>query len=141
MRVPRGPSDKGSYPPRLLAFGMGAKDGKARTFFPRNPALAGGAFLFPISLTFPEIFVMTDSEVIDKRRRADVLPLSLPPRGLSRVQAAAYIGVGPSTFDKMVANGEMPAPKRIRGRVIWDLKRLDCAFDALDDGGEKNPWD
>jgi len=85
---------------------------------------------------------MTDSEAVgcDKRRRADVLPSSLPPRGLSRVQAAAYIGVSPSTFDKMVLAGEMPAPKRIRGRVIWDRKQLDCAFDAFDDGGE-NPWD
>ena len=85
---------------------------------------------------------MTDSEAIgcDKRHRADVLPLSLPPRGLSRIQAAAYIGVSPSTFDKMVADGTMPSPKKMRGRVIWDRKRVDCCFDALDDSGE-NPWD
>jgi len=73
-------------------------------------------------------------------RRSTTLPLSLPPRGLSRVQAAELIGVSPSTFDKMVADGEMPAPKRIRGRVIWDRIQVDCAFSALDDGGE-NPWD
>ena len=73
-------------------------------------------------------------------RRSSTLPLSLPPRGLSRVQAAEYIGVSPSTFDKMVAEGDMPPPKKIRGRVIWDRKQLDCAFDAFDDGGE-NPWD
>lgn len=73
-------------------------------------------------------------------RRSSTLPLSLPPRGLSRVQAAEYIGVSPSTFDKMVTDGEMPVPKRIRGRVIWDRKQLDCAFDAFDDGGE-NEWD
>ena len=85
---------------------------------------------------------MTDSEATgcDKPRRADVLPLSLPPRGLSRVQAAAYIGVSPSTFDKMVADGTMPPPKKMRGRVVWDRKRVDCSFDAFDDGGE-NPWD
>lgn len=73
-------------------------------------------------------------------RRSSSLPLSLPPRGLSRVQAAEFIGVSPSTFDKMVEAGEMPAPKRIRGRVIWDRKQVDCAFDAFDDGGE-NEWD
>lgn len=73
-------------------------------------------------------------------RRSSTLPLSLPPRGLSRVQAAEYIGVSPSTFDKMVADGEMPRAKRIRGRVIWDRKQLDCAFDAFDDGGESE-WD
>lgn len=73
-------------------------------------------------------------------RRSGSLPLSLPPRGLSRVQAAEYIGVSPSTFDKMVADGQMPTPKKMRGRVIWDRKRLDQFFDAFDDDGE-NPWD
>lgn len=56
------------------------------------------------------------------------------------MQAAEWAGVSPSTFDKMVAEGEMPAPKRLRGRVIWDLKQLDRAFDAFDHDGE-NPWD
>jgi predicted DNA-binding transcriptional regulator AlpA len=73
-------------------------------------------------------------------RRADVLPASLPPRGVSRVQAAAYIGVSPSTFDKLVADNLMPGPKKLRGRTVWDRKRLDECFDALDDGGD-NPWD
>jgi len=49
-------------------------------------------------------------------RRSTTLPSSLPPRGLSRVQAAEYIGVSPSTFDKMVTDGEMPAPKGQRPR-------------------------
>lgn len=74
-------------------------------------------------------------------RRSSTLPPSLPPRGLSRVQAAEYIGISPSMFDKQVADGKLPAPKRIGGRVIWDRKQLDCAFDAFDDGGENNPWD
>jgi excisionase family DNA binding protein len=76
-------------------------------------------------------------------RRNATLPLSLPPRGLSRVQAAEYVGVSPSTFDNLVAAGEMPAPKRIRARTVWDRRALDCAFDAFDDGGENsgNPWD
>lgn len=77
---------------------------------------------------------------INENRRQSMLPASLPPRGLSRGQAAEYVGVSPSTFDKMVTAGEMPRPKRIGGRVIWDRKQLDCAFDAFDDGGE-NPWD
>lgn len=75
-----------------------------------------------------------------KARRHDVLPLSLPPRGLSREQAAAYVGVSPSTFDKLVAEGTMPVPKRLKNRSIWDRQRLDACFDALDDGGA-NPWD
>src|SRR5438270_13850392 len=45
---------------------------------------------------------------------------ALPPRGLSRNQAAGYIGVSPSLFDKMVADGRMPGPKRINKRTVWD---------------------
>lgn len=75
-----------------------------------------------------------------RRASADVLPQSLPPRGLSRVQAAAYVGISPSTFDKLIAEGAMPPPKRLKGRAVWDRRRLDACFDAFDDGGE-NPWD
>ena len=31
----------------------------------------------------------------------NILPQSLPPRGLSREQAAAYIGISPSFFDML----------------------------------------
>ena len=55
----------------------------------------------------------------------------IEPRGLSRIQAAAYIGVSPSLFDQMVKDGRMPQPKRINTRVIWDIRLLDEAFGAL----------
>ncbi len=35
-------------------------------------------------------------------RPVDILPASLAPRGLSRVQSAAYVGVGVTLFDEMV---------------------------------------
>jgi excisionase family DNA binding protein len=54
-----------------------------------------------------------------------------PRRGLSRVEAAAYVGVSPSKFDELVLDGRMPAPKRIDGRKVWDIHNLDIAFDAL----------
>jgi hypothetical protein len=76
-------------------------------------------------------------------RRADILPLSLPPRGLSRVEAAAYIGVSPSLFDLMVGDGRMPRPKRINARTVWDRLQLDAAFAALPDGCDRDaddPW-
>jgi len=63
--------------------------------------------------------------------RRDVLPLSLPPRGISRVEAARYVGVSPTTFDDMVKDGRMPKPKRIGARTVWDVRALDIAFDAL----------
>jgi predicted DNA-binding transcriptional regulator AlpA len=73
----------------------------------------------------------------------DILPHSLAPRGLSRVEAAAYIGVSPSLFDLLVKDGRMPAPKRLNSRTIWDRKRLDQAFELIPDGDtvENNPWD
>jgi integrase/predicted DNA-binding transcriptional regulator AlpA len=60
---------------------------------------------------------------------------SLWPRGLSREQAATYIGVGTSKFDEMVRDGRMPRPKTIDCRVVWDRCRLDAAFDDLPDKG------
>jgi hypothetical protein len=76
------------------------------------------------------------------RGRADVLPRSLPPRGLCRVEAAAYVGVSPSLFDQMVKDGRMPKAKHINSRMVWDRLMLDLAFEALPDDGEgRNPWD
>lgn len=74
-------------------------------------------------------------------RTPDTLPASLAPRGLSRVQAAAYVGVSPSLFDEMVADGRMPGPKRINARTVWDRTQVDEAFAALPDTDEANPWD
>jgi hypothetical protein len=65
------------------------------------------------------------------RQRRDVLPISLPPRGLSRLEAAAYVGTSPSLFDQMVSDGRMPNPVRINRRSIWDRYLLDRAFDVL----------
>lgn len=75
--------------------------------------------------------------------REDVLPRSLAPRGLSRVQSSAYIGVSPSLFDEMVKDGRMPIPMRINARTVWDRMRLNETFAALSDGGRggDDPWD
>ena len=75
------------------------------------------------------------------RNCVSCLPPSLAPRGLSRVQAAEYIGVGVTKFDEMVSDGRMPRPKRIDGRTVWDRVRLDEAFDALDNEAAKSEWD
>lgn len=74
-------------------------------------------------------------------QRADSLPPLLAPRGLSRVQSAAYVGVGPTKFDEMVSDGRMPRPKRIDARKIWDRLGLDEAFAALPDGSEASGWE
>ena len=55
----------------------------------------------------------------------------IPRRGLSRDEAAMYIGISASKFDELVRDRRMPAPKRIDGRKVWDIRDLDVAFDAL----------
>ena len=74
-------------------------------------------------------------------RPADILPLSCPPCGLSRVQSAAFICVGTTLFDEMVADGRMPKPKKINGKTIWDRLALQEAFVALPSDEDANPWD
>ena len=93
------------------------------------------------SRLFPTHGITAMSAATSERRpTGHVLPPSLAPRGLSREQAAAYIGISASLFDGLVKDGRMPPAKRINGRTVWDRRRLDVAFEALDDGGS-NPWD
>jgi hypothetical protein len=54
-------------------------------------------------------------------------------RGLSRVEAAAYIGVSPSKFDQLRHSGRLAAPKVLDGRLIFTVERLDEFLDSLPD--------
>lgn len=75
------------------------------------------------------------------------LPPGMTPRGLCRVAAAAYVGIGGTLFDQMVCRGEMPSPRKAGSRVLWDRHELDDAFDALPRdvdvavASAGNPWD
>lgn len=56
----------------------------------------------------------------------------LPARGLSREQAAAYVGLSETCFDDEVAAGRYPGPLRCGKkdrRCVWDRKALDEAMD------------
>ena len=77
----------------------------------------------------------------DNDNKRSALPVGVPPRGLSREMAAQYIGVSPSKWDSMVAEGSMPPPKLIGVRVVWDLRKIDLAFDELPDRQAANDWD
>lgn len=67
------------------------------------------------------------------------------PRGLSRSQAAAYVGIGTTLFDRLVAAGAMPQPREIGGRRVWDRQEVDRAFEELPHVGDaasaSNSWD
>lgn len=68
-------------------------------------------------------------------------PFSYPPRGLSREEAARWIGVGTTKFDELVKTGRMPGPKRIDGRVVWDRIAVDAAFSDLPEEQTSNVLD
>ena len=54
-----------------------------------------------------------------------------PRRGLSREEAAMYLGVSASTFDELRSLGKIEPARLIKGRKLWDIRELDMAFDAL----------
>lgn len=81
-----------------------------------------------------------------KQRRS--LPDSLPPIGVNRQQAADYIGISATLFDRLVADHLMPDARVIYGRLVWDVGEVAEAFRALphrtepvDYHGDRNPWD
>lgn len=78
---------------------------------------------------------MTTTHANDNRRGGTI------PRGLRRVDAAAYICISPSLFDEMVKDGRMPGPRMINTRTVWDRFELDEAFEALPRKEAANPWD
>jgi excisionase family DNA binding protein len=66
---------------------------------------------------------------------------SQPRRGLRLPEAAAYIGVGVTTFKRLLDERRMPAPKAVLGVRVWDIVDLDAAFDDLPSAGEReNEW-
>lgn len=78
---------------------------------------------------------------VDQRTPTELVHVvSQPRRGLSHVEAARYIGVGTTKFDEMVADRRMPQPVRIDGRVLWDIRDLDAAWENLKTPST-NAWD
>lgn len=67
------------------------------------------------------------------------------PRLLRRDDAAIYLGVSPSYFDKLCAKGLVPAPKQLGSVKGWDRFELDDAIDTLPRDGatvdEPSDWD
>jgi predicted DNA-binding transcriptional regulator AlpA len=74
-------------------------------------------------------------QVIDGQKRI----LAFQRRGLSRIEAASYIGISPTKFDQLVTNGRMPQAKQIDGRKVWDVRELDPAFEEL--GSIDTSWE
>jgi hypothetical protein len=69
--------------------------------------------------------------ITGKRTLSVIRPLVR--RGLSRVEAAIYIGVSPSKFDELRKTGRIGPAKVLDGRKLFDVELLDSFFDALPD--------
>jgi hypothetical protein len=54
--------------------------------------------------------------------------LGIPPRLLTREQAAAYCGLSVNGFSEWVKSGRLPGP--IPSTARWDLKAIDIALDS-----------
>jgi hypothetical protein len=57
----------------------------------------------------------------------------VPRRGLSRTEAAIYLGISPSKFDELRKANRIAPPKVLDGRLIFTVERLDEFLDALPD--------
>jgi hypothetical protein len=57
----------------------------------------------------------------------------VPRRGLSRVEAAMYLGISPSKFDELRKSGRIGPAKVLDGRKLFAVEMLDEFFDALPD--------
>jgi hypothetical protein len=63
------------------------------------------------------------------RALCDIRPV--PRRGLSRVEAAIYLGCSPSKFDELRKDRRVGPARLIDGRKVWDVRELDLVFEAL----------
>jgi hypothetical protein len=57
----------------------------------------------------------------------------IPRRGLSRVEAAMYLGISASQFDELRKSGRIAPAKILDGRKLFAIEALDEFFDALPD--------
>ncbi len=71
--------------------------------------------------------------------RTRILPMP-EPFGLRRTQAAAYVGLGISTFNRAVEKGAIPKPTDLAGIEVWSRTALERALDP-EGIGRANPWD
>ena len=58
--------------------------------------------------------------------------------GLSREEAAEYVGVSSSTFDLLVRDGRMPRAKCINTRRLWERAAVEKAFARLPEEGQND---
>jgi len=90
---------------------------------------------------YEDATLVPDQETPRRRALSQLRPV--PRRGLSRIEAAMYLGISLSKFDDLVEDTRMPKARLIDGRKVWDIYELDMAFDNLPHDGSAstaNSW-
>ena len=74
---------------------------------------------------------------------ARLLAVSRPVvrRGLTRLEAATYLGISPSKFDELRKANRIAPPKVLDGRLIFTVERLDEFLDSLPDENQTSNED
>ena len=79
-----------------------------------------------------------------RRRRPSVLPWNLPPRLLTREEAAEYMRMSERLFDRAVDDKLVPEGRMIYGIRRWDRRQLDRAINRMfavdNDVDGDDPW-
>ena len=75
-------------------------------------------------------------------RLRDILPNLPVVFGLPEPEAAASVGISLSKFRELVRDGRMPKPRRIDGRIVFDVDELREAFKSIphEGGAECDTW-
>jgi predicted DNA-binding transcriptional regulator AlpA len=68
---------------------------------------------------------LRNAEARERRHRTQ------PRRGLSLVEAATYLGIGPAKFEELMAKGLLPKPRLIGAVQSWDIDELDQAYERF----------
>jgi excisionase family DNA binding protein len=74
-------------------------------------------------------------------RKAEIASRLPIRRGLDESEAAVYLSLSPSFFRALVERGDMPKPRVLGSRRIWDVDDLDAAFKALPREGDEDEVD
>lgn len=106
-----------------------------------TPTITSEVALVQVASSLASSLILA-AEALEKTSagRSANLKHSTPRRGLSRGEAADYVGVSSTLFDKLVKTGQMPKPLKALSRVIWDIRALDEAFTKLGAEQAENPW-
>lgn len=69
-------------------------------------------------------------------RRRNNIDCPREPIGFSREEAARFIGVSATSFDKLVETGLMPRARAVLSRKVWHVGELEKAFLLLPSVGK-----